>query len=90
MRTLRQSVVYPKTVAGNPMKFVKADCWVDEKNAEPVGQIVELKQIDLICVPGIAFDRHGARVGFGHARSNPHTASCTAIGIAFLFKSVTI
>ena len=32
-----KSVVYPKTVAGNPMEFVKADYWVDEKKIpEPV------------------------------------------------------
>lgn len=58
---------------------------------EPVGaDVVSVCAIDLIVVPGVAFDRHGFRIGFGkgfydQALEN-RPLSCQLVGLGYAFQ----
>lgn len=66
----KKIAVYPKTVNGKIIPLM-----VDEKtefekgefsiNVPKKNKLAEIEKIDAVIVPGIAFDKRGARVGFG-------------------------
>lgn len=69
-RKLNQRVYYPK-VAGDELQFVEV-CNLDELVtgafgvAEPgAGEKTTVAELDLIIVPGVAFDLRGYRLGYG-------------------------
>ncbi len=58
---------------------------------EPVGDnVIDLSELDLIVLPGVAFDKEGARIGYGkgHYDMTLEKASCTKIGFAFELQVV--
>lgn len=58
---------------------------------EPVGdEIVEPSDLDLIILPGVAFDKDGARIGYGkgHYDMTLEKASCKKIAFAFELQVV--
>lgn len=93
----RRQLVYPR-VAGDDLEFIKI--LPGEKLVpgsfgvlEPEGQVrVPLVEIDLIVVPGAAFDRKGHRLGYGkgyydRALRDEETRPVLA-GLAFSFQVV--
>lgn len=59
---------------------------------EPAGEPLPVEAIDVIVVPGVAFDRDGGRLGRGGGHYDrllaSVTASTTSIGLAFSFQLV--
>ena len=59
---------------------------------EPIGEVfTDYSSIDLIAVPGVAFDNNGNRLGRGkgyYDRLIPHIPSAYKIGICFPFQIV--
>lgn len=59
---------------------------------EPTGELItDYSSIDFIAVPGVAFDRHGNRLGRGkgyYDRLLPHIPSAYKVGICFPFQIV--
>jgi 5-formyltetrahydrofolate cyclo-ligase len=58
----------------------------------PFTAVLEPNQIDLILVPGLAFDRRGHRLGYGHGYYdrllNLISPKCFSIGIGYSFQIV--
>jgi 5-formyltetrahydrofolate cyclo-ligase len=92
MRKLR--VVYPRVVDGSKL-LAFHETTIDElheghfslREPSPDAPAVEISQIAAFIVPGLAFDRHGGRIGWGHgyydvtlASANPQAVR---IGVSF-------
>ena len=88
-------VVYPR-VEGERMVFVVVQSRQDLTHGsfgvlEPRGDdVVPASEIDLVVVPGLAFDRCGARLGYGkgyydRAFEN-RPSSCVLIGLGYAFQ----
>ena len=87
-------VVYPRVVATErrlafhavpPDQLVPGKFGLREPTADPRTQI-ELAAIDAFVVPGLAFDRAGGRIGWGHGHYDATlaaAASALRIGLAF-------
>lgn len=51
------------------------------------------KKLDLVIVPGVVFDKHGYRLGYGagcydRALAQPNASQATLIGLCFAFQTV--
>jgi 5-formyltetrahydrofolate cyclo-ligase len=60
---------------------------------EPLGDmVVAVDQIDLVVVPGVAFDRCGSRLGYGKGfydrALSVHPFSCVLVGMGYAFQVV--
>lgn len=92
---LGKSVVFPR-IDGGKMVFVEVEsqrdfCLGTFGVLEPVGaNIVPVSCVDLVIVPGVAFDRSGFRIGFGkgyydQALEN-RPLSCRLAGLGYAFQ----
>ena len=66
---LGKTIVLPR-VEGDQLKPVEWQGWQETKVSpfgvrEPLGEAYPLKEIDVVIVPGLAFDPGGFRVGYG-------------------------
>jgi len=85
-------VAYPRVVAGSRVLEL-AESTIDALVPgayglrEPIGPALPLADIAVFVVPGIAFDREGGRVGWGHGYYDATLAAARAgvlrIGLAF-------
>jgi 5-formyltetrahydrofolate cyclo-ligase len=93
-------VAYPALVGDSIDTATMVFRWVDDPAtmrsagrgfAEPPATCEVAEVIDLIVVPGLAFDPTGYRVGYGaglYDRTLPHYRSAKTVGIAFDFQLV--
>lgn len=64
-------VAFPRVTGPGVMELVAARSWAELEPgtfgiAEPTGEeIVDAADLDVILLPGVAFDRRGGRLGFG-------------------------
>ena len=56
------------------------------KFLEPLSSCVKADKIDLVLVPGIAFDKNGGRVGFGKGYYDKYLEDTNAKSIGICFK----
>lgn len=93
------AVAFPR-VTGDTLVFATVEAIADLRPgkfgvAEPSGNAIDLGSLDVVLVPGVAFDRDGRRIGFGGgyydralaeiSRRNPHAIF---IGVAFELQIV--
>ena len=65
-----RGVYFPRVVGTGLMEFVAIRSLADLSPgaygiAEPQGEPADIREIDVFLVPGLGFDRHGVRIGFG-------------------------
>jgi len=82
-------VCYPKVTLHEPLAFMTAENWTrGSYGYEPVGDTVNISDIDLMLVPGIAFTSRGDRLGFGggHYDRTLSVFSGVSFGLAYPFQ----
>lgn len=99
-RSRGMRVAYPALVGEDIADASMVFRWVEDPSAlrgmgrgfaEPSHEAEVAETIDLIVVPGLAFDPAGYRVGYGaglYDRTLPHYGSARTVGLAFDFQIV--
>jgi len=99
-REAGKRVAYPRLDGDSPLleDQTMSFRWVDDPETlegkgrgfrEPAADAAVADVIDLIVVPGLAFDPNGYRIGYGaglYDRALPAFASSTKVGVAFDFQ----
>lgn len=93
-------VVLPRVTGKGEMVFVACQEPLDAALhpgkwglREPLGEPVPIESVDLVLVPGTAFDRHGGRLGMGGgfydralATRRLHTPGAMCLGVGYQFQ----
>lgn len=97
LRQLRKPTLFPRCGRDGRLEFAPAAHFEDLRAgrygvAEPVAAAVALSDRDCVVVPGVAFDRHGGRLGRGRAwydRTFPAASPTpTLVGVGYAFQCV--
>lgn len=96
--SLRKRVVYPR-VQGPAMEFFPVNCRDDLRAGnfgilEPQGDsAVPVGDLELLLVPGVAFDQAGHRLGYGKGYYDrllqQRSTGCRLVGLCFEFQLVS-
>ena len=94
-RSQGKQVCYPRVI-GDSLQFVVIRSLTELQTgafgvAEPTGDcLLESRQIDLLVVPGVAFDRDGFRLGYGKGfydrELSRMTRSTVSVGLCYDFQ----
>lgn len=91
---MKKNLALPKVTDGTGIVFaavenLQNDLEVGKYNImEPKNHCVKINKIDLVLVPGIAWDEHGHRLGYGKGYYDRYLASLqtTSVGLAYDFQ----
>ena len=92
-----RTVLYPIHTRHQALKFYRADRWshTHHNYATPIGPHIDSQTIEVMLVPGLAFDAQGQRLGFGGGyydrtlkQLRDQSWRGYVIGVAFLLQSL--
>ncbi len=88
---MNKKLVLPKVVDGTTIVFahvkdLHSDLEVGKyKIMEPKDHCEQIENIDLVLVPGIAWDRQGYRIGYGHGYYDRYLAKLQSVSIGLTY-----